>query len=184
MKLVFAHVETSGLDARKGEVLELTYQTWTDGTKSVVSNDQFCAVGNTEAPSFVEAAKLNGYDHDKRATCPTFRAGFLRKFFAELESAGGALIACGPTLTYEFLTETARRYDLTAPRIFVYDVASMALPLLVAEKVKTLKLADLSELVGKPAPKNSIEKVERTVEVFEKLFVMYYSALMPAAGAK
>lgn len=183
MKLVFAHVETSGLDARKGEVLELTYQTWTDGEKSAISNDKFRAVGNLDAPSFKEAAKINGYDEAARLDCATFRAGFLARFFESVQAAEGAIIACGPTLTFEFLTETARRYDVTAPRLRVFDVASMALPLLVAEKVKSLKLADLAELVGKPAPKTSVEKVERTVEVFEKLFVMYYQALKPA-GAK
>jgi hypothetical protein len=183
MKLLFAHVETSGLDARRGEVLELTYQTWIDGQRSVVSNDKFRAVGNLEAASFIEAAKLNGYVEAEREACATFRAGYLRRFFDALADADGTLIACAPTLTYEFLTETARRYDVACPRVFLHDVSSMALPMLVAEKVKSLKLADLCELVGKPAPKNSIEKVERTIDVFEQLFVRYYGALAPA-GAK
>lgn len=178
MKLLFVHVETSGLDARTGEILELTYQSWIDGKRGTLSNDRFRAVGSITTPAFADAAKHNGYIEAERIECATCRGGFIERLIGELEACDGALAAVAPTLTYEFVTETARRYGIPCPRLRVYDVASMALPLLVAEKVPSLKLADLAGLVGKPAPKCSIDKVERSIDVFEECFRRYYKALV------
>jgi hypothetical protein len=182
MKLMFTHVETSGLGPERGEILELTYQPWADGVRGPISNDIFRAVGNMNAKSFVEAAGMNGYDDEKRINCATLRAGFLVRFFEGLDTGGdNTLIACNPTLTRDYIVTTAKRFGLTVPAFRVYDVASIALPLLVAEKVKSLKLRDLCELVGKPGPKSSIEKVERTIDVFEECFRRYYGALVGAS---
>ncbi len=176
MKCVFVNVQTTGLDARSSEIVELAAMPWDDGKSGPIDVDQFRAIGRVSD----DIAKINGYDDKARETCATFRHGFVERLLAMLANHENVLVACNPTFVWDFISTAAERMGVPLPScVRLVDVSSMAVPLYVAGKVGGLGLADLGKIVGRApkSPGQAADKVELTRDVFEKLFALYYGAL-------
>jgi DNA polymerase III alpha subunit (gram-positive type) len=182
MKLVVLDFETSGLDPETSEVLEVALLPWDDGKRGEVMSEKFCAIGNTTAPDFIAAAKLNGYTDDEANRKPRFTAPFVRKILDVIVAHDGVVLGSNPFFDWRFLETAARRMRVAMPdtRIRLVDTASLAVPLLLAGKVKGLSLGELTESLLNKKRSNvhsAGEDVTLTIEVFESIVGRYFKAL-------
>lgn len=176
MKAVFLHVHTTGLDPECNEVVEFAMLPWNDGKSGEVLTEKFYSL--SEMPA--EAAKINGYEHEARRSCASFRYGYVAGILKVIADHDGVVIANNPDFAWSFVRTAAKRLRVPMPdvRVRTIDTASMAVPLFVAGKVQGLSLRDLAVLTGRPYTcSSSAETVVMIKDVFESLFRTYLKAL-------
>jgi DNA polymerase III alpha subunit (gram-positive type) len=181
MKLVCLDFETSGLDPRTSEIVEVALMTWDDGKRGQIVTERFMPVGNTAAPEFVSAAKINGYTIDGWGGKPRLSADFIKKIVEVIGAHDGCMLGSNPWFDFRFLETAAERFRVPMDRVRLIDTASLATPLKIAGKVPGLSLSDLaSALLGKQRGNthSASEDVQLTVEVFEAIVGRYYKALV------
>lgn len=190
MKALFLDCETSGLPDYQGrEILQWAFMGWNDGQRSAVRVDRFKMLGNPEHPAAREALKINGYDYSKREEYPVMQAGFIKALYDAVVECDGYVIACNPGFDWDqMVTRTGDLLGVPRPvaadgkplRVRLIDVSSMAVPLVVAGKLEGVALRKLAALVGRTQqePHDAAADVVLTADVFEKLFELYYKALV------
>jgi DNA polymerase III epsilon subunit-like protein len=179
MKFICIDTETSGLDPRTCEIVELSFQPWENFARGAMTSETFLAVGNTEHPDFVGAAKINGYSEANRAGSTTLRARHIVACFNAIDAADGVVVGANPAFDWGFLKATAERMAVPLPksRVRLIDVASLG-------KVEGFSLRNLVKLVGKTqgdgagGGHTSKQDVELTIDVFEHLCRAYVKALV------
>jgi|SRR5687768_15550068 len=182
MKLLCIDTETSGLNPDTCEIVELSYQPWENFVRGAMVSETFRALGNTEHPDFVAAAKINGYTNDNRAGSVALTARHIAACFAAIDAAEGVVVGANPAFDWGFLKTAAERLrvPLPASRVRLVDVASLAVPMYAAGKVEGMSLRNLVKLVGKTQGDvhTSKQDVELTLDVFEFLCRAYIKALV------
>jgi len=181
MKAVFLHVHTTGLDPETDEVVEFALLPWNDGKSGEVLTEKFYAMGEVPA----EAAKINGYVHDERRSCASFRYGYVAGILKTIAEHDGVVIANNPDFAFAFIRNAAKRLRVPMPaqRIRTIDTASLAVPLFLADKVKSLTTRDLAVLTGKPYTganggcASSADTVTMLRDIFEAEVKAYIKAL-------
>lgn len=188
MKCLFLDCETTGLPDYAGrEILQWAFMGWNDGQRSGVRMDRFRMLGELNEQSKAALA-INGYKHEEREQHPVMQAGFIRALYDAVTECDGYVVACNPAFDWDqMVTRTGDALGVTRPmkdgkplRIRLIDVSSMAVPLVVAGKVSGVRLRDLAALVGRPQqePHDAAADVVLTCDIFEKLFELYYKALV------
>lgn len=190
MKFVCIDTETTGLNPRNCEIVELSYQPWENFKRGPMVNHVFTAVGNPDTDSFRGAAKINGYEPEARKLCPTLRYNHIADLFRAVDDASenkvAVVVGANPGFDWGFVTAAAERMGVPLPkgRVRLVDVASLAVPMLAAGKVESLSLRDLVKLVGKTqgdgagGGHTSKQDVELTIDVFEFICRAYVKALV------
>jgi DNA polymerase III epsilon subunit-like protein len=175
MKFICIDTETSGLDPRTCEIVELSYQPWENFQRGTMTSETFTAVGNTDHPDFAAAAKINGYDPATRRVA-ALRAPHLVALFAAIDAADGVAVGNNVAFHWSFIRTAAERMRVPLPKfVRLIDVASMAVPMVAAGKVGGFSLRELATLTGKLDGPN---KVTTTIDVFEHLCRAYVKALV------
>jgi DNA polymerase III epsilon subunit-like protein len=186
MKFICIDTETSGLDPRTCEIVELSYQPWENFARGAMTSETFRALGNTEHPNFVGAAKINGYTDANRSGSVALTARHIAACFAAIDAVDGVVVGANPAFDWGFLQTAAERMSVPLPksRVRLIDVASMAVPMVAAGKVEGYSLRNLVKLVGKTqgdgagGGHTSKQDVELTIDVFEFLCRAYVKALV------
>jgi hypothetical protein len=184
MKCLFLDCETSGLPDYAGrEILQWAFMGWDDGVRSGVQVDRFRMLGDPTNEHAAAALRINGYDYAKREEYPVMQAGFIKRLYDAVTECDGYVVGCNPSFDWDaFVLPTGDRLGVPRPagRVRLIDVSSMALPLVVAGKIESIALRKLAMLVGRPQqePHDAGADVVLACDVFEKLFELYYKALV------
>lgn len=182
MKFICIDTETSGLNPRTCEILELSYQPWENFTRGAMTSETFRALGNTSHPDFAAAAKINGYTEDNRKGSVALTAKHVANCFAAIDASDGMVVGANPGFDWGFLRTAAERMSVPLPtsRVRLIDVSSLAVPMVAAGKAESMSLRDLVKLVGKEQGDVHTSKrdVELTIDVFEYLCKAYVKALV------
>jgi DNA polymerase III alpha subunit (gram-positive type) len=176
VKAVFLHVHTTGLDHAVDEVVEFAMLPWNDGKAGEVITEKFFALGEVPA----EAAKINGYEHEARRSCASFRHGYVAGILKTIAEHDGVIIANNPEFSWSFIRTAAVRLRVPMPaqRIRTIDTASLATPLYLAGKVQGLSTRDLAVLTGRPYTcASSRDTVIMLKDIFESEVRAYLKAL-------
>lgn len=189
MKFICIDTETTGLDPKTCEIVELSYQHWENFTRGAMVNDIFRANGDPSTEAFKGAAKVNGYNEAAREKCPPLRFGYIKRCFEAIDAVDGNVVGANPAFDWGFLVEAATRLGVPLPksRVRLIDVASLCVPFLAVGKVESLSLRHLVKLVGKTqgdaatdgkTGHTSKQDVELTIDVFEHACKAYVKALV------
>lgn len=189
MKVLFIDTETTGLE-REDEVIELHMQLWDSDTTGLVEGAEFYGLWYPSGDCGPKAAEVNGFSYTKwqERGARLFTADDVRNIRAFLtkhkpDMFGGANTQFDVNML-ENMTRRAREPRLTLTTHRQVDVQSLAAPLMVAGKLKSLSLAALCQYFGVQNTQAHSAKGDclATLQVFEKLLGLYWPALQGAAA--
>lgn len=188
MRIAFLDTETTGLE-REDEVIELHVQIWDSESTGLVDGAEFYRLWYPCNLPSEKATQVNGFSYDKWAQrgATMFTGDDVRAFRAFLtqhapDSFGGANTQFDVGML-ENMTRRAREPRLSLLTYCQVDVQSMAVPLIVAGKIKSAALASLCSYFGVQNGQAHTAKGDclATLAVFEKLIGLYWPALGVAA---
>lgn len=142
---IFFDVETTGLDPRKNEIIEVcAIRTDADGNIKAAFTNRVRPKGDCDP----QAAAINGYNPGEWDAAPSFDVVYksLRNVILDGNSEKFVLVAHNAEFDRRFWLEECSRRDLEDPfkgRRWV-DTCSMAWPLVVCGAIKSVKLEVLA----------------------------------------
>lgn len=192
MKIAFVDTETTGLED-SDELIDVCVCVWDNGTQAPWFRRRFLPVG----PVHPRAAAVNGYDPSTWATteyAPGKVPGYFTAADAEeiaaVLSLGDMLGGAATHFDVRMLKAAFARVRAPWPKSISHrlvDVHSLANPLLLAGKIKSVSLGELVAFFGLGVvPHTAPGDVSLTMQVYERLLGMYWPAVSapvaPGAG--
>jgi hypothetical protein len=187
VKIAFLDTETTGLE-REDEVIELHVQIWDSEGAGLVEGAEFYRLWYPCNLPSAKAAEVNGFSYSKwQERGATMFTGDDVRAARVPRQAQARLVR---RREHSIRRQHAREHDAPRTRAAPHvadvrqvDVQSMAVPLMVAGKLKSAALASLCSYFGVQNSQAHSAKGDclATLQVFEKLVGLYWPALGVAA---
>lgn len=186
MKIAFLDFETTGLTDHD-EPIELCVEVWNMGQRGPSYASRYMPRG----PVHPGAAAVNGYNPQTWGNCgpggtptPYFSAEHAHAIAAILASAdeGRGVVLGGAATAFDrgFLVRAFESVRVDLPKLShrLFDVQSMAVPLVVMGKIETPSLENIAAFFGLgPVKHDSVSDVHLTINVFERLLSLFCPVL-------
>lgn len=190
MKIAFLDTETTGLDPRTEEIIDLHFQIWdSNGNGADTSADgAFSRLWMPQGDCNPGAAEVNGFTREAweaRGATPMKRQDLIELDWwlahHKPDMFGGA--ACH--FDVAMLGNAFDRVRVPRPRMShrQLDIQSLAVPLVVSGQVTGVSLAKLCAFFGieNRCAHTAKGDIDATIEVFERLVGLYWPSLGVAA---
>ncbi len=141
-KIIFLDTETTGLDPKKHEIIDIAMIILT-ADERIVYNTKIKPSRIIDAD--IKALEVNGYTDDKWSKAPDM-AECIHEIHKHLMDA--YIIGYNPQFDVGFLENTLREYGLAVPRLRCIDLMALSFYFLMPLGIKSLSLDSVRKFLG------------------------------------